>query len=104
MTTPSNMLNERDEEEPKPPKDRSALLRVEQEVVEIVVHAEQHEPRRKLIVMCQREVSVRSGWAATLMGSRPMRSYSAITWAPSSRTRVPNSTLNKTATAVVNEP
>lgn len=35
------------------------------------------------------------------IGSRPIRSYSAITWAPISRTKAPISTLSSTAIAVV---
>jgi hypothetical protein len=38
------------------------------------------------------------------MGSLPTRSYSAITCAPTSRTKAPISTLNSTAIAVVSEP
>jgi hypothetical protein len=38
------------------------------------------------------------------MGSRLIRSYSAITCAPTNKTKAPISTLNSTAIAVVSEP
>ena len=38
------------------------------------------------------------------IGSRLIRSYSAITCAPNSKTKAPISTLNSTAIAVVREP
>lgn len=45
-----------------------------------------------------------AGRAAVSIGSRLIRSYSAITWAPINKTNAPSSTLNSTAIAVVREP
>ena len=68
-----------------------------------MLHAEQHEPSF-FIVRSNRSLGPQR-LGCNLDGLATYQpSYSAITWAPSSSTRAPNSTLNKTATAVVNEP
>lgn len=70
-----------------------------------------HSPRPDVIEGERAEITAALQGAAVSMGAggrsigcTPMRSYSAITWAPSSSTIAPISTLSSTAIAVVIEP
>ena len=60
--------------------------------------------RRRLCEGLARAHQARSPGASRRSGSRPSRSYSAITCAPRSSTIAPTSTLRSTAIAVVSEP
>ena len=93
----------------KEPKTRKSVACVPPLLVMVlpVRYASAYSMRGRLFLNCANRGSkyqVRSAGVAHPLGSRPSRSYSAMTCAPSSNTIVAISTLSRTAMAVVSDP